>query len=96
MHDPYQIVRRPLITEKSYELAQDGNVYAFEVAPRARKEEIARAVEKLYEHKDVHVEKVRTMNRRGKPRRSRMRIGTTRHWKKALITLREGESLDLF
>ena len=69
------------------------NQYAFEVNPIADKEEIKNAVEELF---NVKVTKVRTQNRKGKPRRYRFRYGTTKNWKKAVVTLNEEDRIEFF
>lgn len=89
----YNIVVRPLVTEKGTHQMQTRNAYAFEVAPKANKAQIKQAIEKIY---DVKVLEVRTANRKGKPRRTRMKWGTTRHWKKAVVVLHEDHHIDLF
>jgi large subunit ribosomal protein L23 len=89
---PYQVIVRPLITEKATILAGE-NKYAFEVDSRSNKQQIRHAVEKAF---DVHVAKVNTMNVRGKNRRSGRRITRTRDWKKAIVTLIEGDKISFF
>ena len=89
---PYQIIVRPLITEKATILAGE-NKYAFEVDTRSNKQQIRHAVETAF---DVHVQKVNTMNVRGKSRRSGRRITRTRDWKKAIVTLVEGDKISFF
>ncbi len=89
----YQIILRPLVTEKGMHRSQAFNQYSFEVNPRASKLEIREAVEDLF---DVKVTKVRTQNRLGKPRRYRFRYGTTKTWKKALVTLHKEHNIDFF
>lgn len=91
MH-PLQILRRPIITEKSTDL-QDQGRYAFEVAPSANKHDIKRAVELAFE---VKVVKVNTMNVRGKRKRYGPRATKPRGWKKALVTLAAGETITIF
>lgn len=90
------IIRRPIITEK-ITLLQDKRQYAFEVDPNANKIEIGRAVEKKFH---VTVESVRTMRVGGKKRtqltRSGRFQGRTRSWKKAIVTLKEGDKIDYF
>lgn len=90
---PYQILLRPLVTEKGMFVATHQNQYAFEVNPLADKEQIRNAVEELF---DVKVVKVCTQNRKGKPRRHRFRYGTTKAWKKAIITLDSEHRIDFF
>jgi len=89
---PYQIIVRPLITEKATILAGE-NKYAFEVDTRSNKQQIRHAVQTAF---DVHVLKVNTMNVRGKSRRSGRRITRTRDWKKAIVTLIEGDKISFF
>jgi len=87
-----QILRRPVITEKSTDL-QDQGRYAFEVAPSATKHDIKRAVELAFQ---VKVVKVNTMNVHGKRKRLGPRTTKPRGWKKALVTLAAGETITIF
>ncbi len=89
----YNIVVRPLVTEKGTHQSQTLNAYAFEVSPEANKAQIKQAIEKIYE---VKVLNVRTANRKGKPRRTGRFIGSTRHWKKAIVELHDEYHIDLF
>jgi len=89
---PYQVILRPLITEKATILAGEKK-YAFEVDRRANKNQVRQAVQVAF---DVHVLKVNTMNVRGKTRRVGRRQSHTRSWKKAIVTLAEGETIQLF
>ena len=89
----HSIIVRPIVTEKGTHQSQVNNAYAFEVHPDAGKVEIRQAVEKIYE---VKVLKVRTANRKGKPRRSRYGLGTTKAWKKAVVVLHPDDHIDLF
>ena len=90
--NPHQIIIRPLITEKNtYLMAY--NKYCFEVDRQATKPEIKRAIESIF---NVSVTKVHTMNMRGKLRRRGMRYGYTADWKKAIVTLAEGDRIELF
>lgn len=91
--ESYQVVLRPLVTEKGTHLSEKYNSYTFEVSPLATKTDIRRAVEELW---DVRVLKVRTQNRRGKPRRTRASTGTTRDWKKAVVELHEEDRIAFF
>jgi large subunit ribosomal protein L23 len=91
--EPYQVILRPLVTEKGMHRSTRNNQYAFEVSPQATKDDVRRAVEDLFH---VKVEKVRTQNRRGKPRRHRFRMGQTKAWKKAIITLNAEHRIDFF
>jgi large subunit ribosomal protein L23 len=90
---PHQIILRPLVTEKGVHRATRNNQYAFEVNPLADKPEIRHAIEELF---DVKVTKICTQNRRGKPRRHRFRVGRTKNWKKAVVTLDQEHRIDFF
>ncbi len=92
MKDAHDIIIRPIVSEKSFDLMEQGK-YTFEVARTARKEEIARAVEELF---DVNVIKVNTINVARKPKRVRYVAGTTRTWKKAIVTVADGEAIEIF
>jgi large subunit ribosomal protein L23 len=89
----YQVILRPLVTEKGVHRSTRQNQYAFEVNPLATKEDVKRAVEELF---DVTVMKVRTQNRKGKPRRYKFRYGYTKSWKKAMVTLNAEHRIDFF
>lgn len=91
--EPYQIVYRPLITEKGTHISARYNAYPFEVNPLCTKTEIKEAVEKLW---DVRVVSVRTQNRIGKPRRVRQQFGRTRSWKKAIVQLHDEDRIAFF
>lgn len=93
MREPHQIIRRPLITEKGTELKDHGNQYLFEVARDANKIEIKRAIESLFR---VKVLQVRTISVRGKERRVGRYLGRTPDWKKAVATLKAGDSIEFF
>jgi large subunit ribosomal protein L23 len=93
MYDPRQIIIRPIISEKSMDLMEGLNKYTFEVLKTATKPQIAQAIEEIF---DVKVQKVNVMNVTGKPRRVRYVKGTTRDWKKAIVTLADGDSIELF
>ena len=94
MKDPRDVIIRPVVSEKSYLLLED-NVYTFEVHPSSSKPEIKDAVESIF---GVDVLKVNTLNRKGKRKRNRR----TNTWgqrpsrKRALVTLAEGDSIELF
>ncbi|MDD9946691.1 MAG: 50S ribosomal protein L23 [Myxococcales bacterium] len=91
---PEEIVKRPLIfTEKGNTLREEENQYLFEVARTANKAQIRSAIEDLF---DVRVEKVRTMIIRGRMRRMGRTWAKTQNWKKAIVSLKEGESIDFF
>ena len=91
--EPYQVVLRPLITEKATHLAERHNAYTFEVNPLATKTEIKNAIETLFH---VKVADVRTQNRRGKARRHRLKAGRMRNWKKAIVALMEDHRIDFY
>ncbi|MBK8261823.1 MAG: 50S ribosomal protein L23 [Nannocystis sp.] len=90
---PHQVIIRPVVTEKATDLQTALNQYAFEVAKKANKIEIRKAVEILF---GVKVEKVRTMVQRGDIRRVGKFFGRKASWKKALVTLHDGDSIDLY
>jgi large subunit ribosomal protein L23 len=93
MKDTYCILRKPLITEKSNQMKESLNQIAFEVDKRANKIEIKKAVMK---HFNVHVLKVRTFMVLGKKKRVGKTLGKKSDWKKAVVTLKEGERIDFF
>ena len=86
MKSPYQIIKRPIITEKSMEML-DENKYTFEVDKNANKPQIKEAVEAIFE--GVKVKSVRTMNYTGKKVRTRYGYGKRSDWKKAIVELTE-------
>jgi large subunit ribosomal protein L23 len=90
---PHQIILRPLVTEKGTHKASRNNAYAFEVIRMAGKADVRRAVEELFE---VKVVGVNIQNRKGKPRRSRYRQGSTSDWKKAIVTLDPEHRINFF
>lgn len=89
--DPRDIILRPIVSEKSYSLIDRGS-YTFEVDPRASKTEIRLAIEKIF---SVKVERVNTLNRQGKTRRTKFGLGKRKDTKRAIVTLRSG-SIDIF
>jgi large subunit ribosomal protein L23 len=91
MH-PYEVLRRPVITEKSTELPAQGK-YAFEVARGANKPQIKQAVEKAFK---VRVTAVNVVTVHGKLRRIGRRQVLTQPWKKAIVTLQPGDKIELF
>lgn len=93
MKAAHEIIRRPLITEKSTQQKEENRQYVFEVDPKANKIEIKLAVEHLFK---VRVIKVRTLNVLGKIKRLGRRYGKRPDWKKAIVTLREGDRIDFF
>lgn len=93
MQDHYSIIRRPIITEKGSDLKDENNQLLFEVDTKANKSEIKKAVEKIFK---VTVLTVRTQNRLGKRKRLGRSIGRRKDWKKAIVTLKEGDRVDFF
>ena len=93
MKEAYQIIRRPLITEKGTDLKEQANQYLFEVADSANKIEIKRAIESLFR---VRVRQVRTLSVKGKKKRLGRFVGRTSDWKKAVATLHAGETIEFF
>jgi len=91
--DPHQVILRPLVTEKGMHRSTRYNAYAFEVNPLATKPDIRAAVEKLF---NVKVVKVRTQNRKGKPRRTKFRYAYTADWKKAIVELDSEDRINFF
>jgi large subunit ribosomal protein L23 len=92
MKDVYQVLDRVLLTEKGTRLAEEENKYIFRVNPAANKLEIKQAVEALF---SVKVVSVNTMNRQGKKKRQRTAAaGKTADWKRAVVTLAEGNVID--
>jgi large subunit ribosomal protein L23 len=89
--DPRDIILKPVVSEKSYGLIDDGK-YTFEVDPRSNKTEIRLAIEKIF---DVKVASVNTLNRTGKTRRTRFGTGKRKDTKRAIVTLKSG-SIDIF
>ena len=87
------VIIKPLVTEKSTHQQQTRNAYAFKVHRDANKPQIKKAVEALY---NVKVADVRTMNRKGKPRRSKTKMTHTSAWKRAVVVLQENSHIDLF
>lgn len=92
MQKPHDVILQPVVSEKSYGLLDEGR-YTFEVAPEANKTEIKQAVETIF---DVKVEKVNTLNRKGKRKRFRFQEGKRADVKRAIVTLREGDAIDIF
>ncbi len=91
--DKNAVIIKPLITEKSTHQQQTRNSYAFQVHGEANKHQIKEAIERTY---SVKVVDVRTMNRKGKPRRAKFKMSTTSAWKKAVVVLDENSRIELF
>ena len=91
--DSNAIIIKPLVTEKSTHQQTTRNAYAFQVNPAANKHQIKEAIERQY---NVKVTDVRTMNRKGKPRRANFKMTTTAAWKRAGVVLDENSRIELF
>ena len=91
--DARQVILRPLVTEKSLRQSERRNAYTFVVHPKANKIQIRDAVKTIF---DVTVVGVRTDTRPGKPRRMGWSQLVTPHWKRAIVTLKAGESIDVY
>mgnify|MGYP000247599069 CR=1 FL=1 len=93
IHKPaHDIILKPVVSEKSYALSDRGQ-YTFVVAPNANKVQIKQAIEEIF---NVTVVKVNTLNVKPKPKRVRYHVGPTRTWKKAMVTLAEGDTIEIF
>jgi large subunit ribosomal protein L23 len=93
MKEVYEIIRRPLVTEKSTQQKEASRQYVFEVNRKANKNEIQSAVERLFK---VKVLEVRTCNVLGKVKRLGRKYGKRPDWKKAIVTLKEGDRIEFF
>ena len=91
--ESHQVIVRPLVTEKGIHAATTANQYAFEISTFAGKEDVRRAIEELF---NVKVLKVRTQMRKGKARRHKFRLGHTKSWKKAVVTVHAEQRIDFF
>ena len=90
--DARDVILAPVISEKSYD-AIERQKYTFRVAESATKPDIARAVEEIFK---VDVTKVNTIRVKAKPKRQGMHRGKTATWKKAIVTLKEGDKIEFF
>ena len=93
MRDPRDVIRAPVVTERSNDLQESMRTYTFIVAPEANKLEIRHAVQSLF---NVRVESVRTANYQGKWRRVGRSLGRKPAYKKAVVRLAEGDSIDVY
>lgn len=93
MNTVFEIVKRPIISEKSTAIAEVASKYVFEVNPKATKSEVKTAVEKLF---NVKVQTVRTMMMHGKVKRRQRGEVKKPNWKKAIVTLKDGNKIDFF
>ena len=89
----YDVIHRPVVTEKSSIAREEANIATFRVDPNATKLEIRKAVEELF---DVKVMSVRTMQQPGKKRRIGKSVGRKPAWKKAIVELAEGQAIEFF
>lgn len=92
MNNIYQVIRRPVVTEKTSAMKAEANKLVFDVARWANKIEIQQAVERIFSTKVVDVQ---TANMRGKKKRVGRTVGLRQNWKKAIVTLAEGEDVDV-
>ena len=92
MNNYRDVIKAPIITEKSASLSENGNVITLSVDPKANKTQIKQAVEKIF---DVKVEKVNTINVKPKTKRVGRYTGLTNRKKKAIVKLKEGSSIEL-
>ena len=88
----HEIIIRPIVSERSFSFMEE-NKYTFEVARTANKYQIKDAIEELF---GVHVVRVNTLNVKPKKKRVRYVAGYTRQWKKAVVTIAEGESIEIY
>ena len=86
-----EILKAPVVTEKSQTLKEKGK-YVFKVDPKANKTEIKKAIEKIF---NVNVEKIATLNEKPKKRRVGRYTGLTNRSKRAIVTLKDGQTIDL-
>ncbi len=93
MRTQYEVIKRPIISEKSTAFAELAGKYAFEVDVKANKHEIRDAVQALF---NVKVREVRTMVMHGKMKRAGAVMAKRANWKKAIVTLNEGQKIDFF
>jgi len=93
MSDAYDIIKRPLLTEKATDLREHFNQVCFEVDSRANKREVAKAVEKIF---NVKVTGVNIANTKPKPKRLGIHHGYRTGYKKAIVSLKEGDTIDIF
>ena len=92
MKDIYAVIKKPIITERSAYLKERGNKIIFQVEVNANKRDIKKAVEKVF---NVHVMDVNTLNMKGKVKRFGKSFGKRPDWKKAIVTLKEGDKIEL-
>jgi len=93
MKNPHDVIIRALVTEKGTRMRENANRFLFQVHPDANKLEIKQAIETVF---SVHVESVKTQNVIGKQKRLGRYVGNRSSWKKAIVTLRAGDNIELF
>jgi len=91
MKNQFQVVKKPILTERATALKEDKQQVVFEVHPKANKMEIKEAVEAIFK---IKVREVNTLNYKGKPKRLGVHSGKRSAWKKAIVTVVKGEKLD--
>lgn len=91
--NPRDVILKPVVSEKSYDLIQFNNTYTFLVDKRSNKTEVRQAVEAIF---DVKVLGVNTINRKGKAKRTGWKVGTRASTKRALVRLADGDTIDIF
>lgn len=90
--DPFRVVRRPHVSEKTTDLIQNHNTYVFEVDTEATKTDVREAIARIW---NVTVKSIRIVNVRGKARRMGRLVGFSRSWKKAIVQIAEGQGIDV-
>jgi len=92
MIDPYSVIRKPMLTEKCHDMKEKHNQVAFQIDRRANKVQVKEAVEKIFK---VKVKRVNVMNVAGKKKRLGRNVGKRSDWKKAVVTLMPGETIEI-
>lgn len=93
MKDPRDIILGPIVSEKSYDLIEQRGTYTFEVDPRTNRSEVKIAIERIF---GVKVDRVNIINRKGKRKRTGFKVGKRNDTKRALVTLAQGNEIDIF
>ena len=93
MKHAHDVILEPVVSEKSYDLIERTNTYTFLVDPRSNKTEVKQAIQTIF---DVNVVRVNTQNRKGKRKRTGWVHGKRKDVKRALVTLADGDSIELF
>jgi len=91
--NPRDIILGPIVSEKSYDLIEQRGTYTFEVDPRTNRSEVKIAIEQIFA---VKVDRVNIINRKGKRKRTGFKVGKRNDTKRALVTLAEGNEIDIF